>query len=147
MMPRILIVEDEAALTLMLRYNLEAARYAVDTATRGDEAEVKLRESPPDLLILDWMLPGVSGIEICRRLRARAQILSGRDRGPRHRRAAQVSRRAGAPRALCRDLQRRARPLGRPGRGGGSPPRPSARPVRVSRTSRGGREREARRSL
>src|SRR5205823_9586000 len=42
-------------------------------ATRGDEAEVKLRESPPDLLILDWMLPGVSGIEICRRLRARAQ--------------------------------------------------------------------------
>ena len=72
-MPRILIVEDEAALTLMLRYNLEAARYAVDTATRGDEAEVKLRESPPDLLILDWMLPGVSGIEICRRLRARAQ--------------------------------------------------------------------------
>ena len=73
MMPRILIVEDEAALTLMLRYNLEAARYAVDTATRGDEAEVKLRESPPDLLILDWMLPGVSGIEICRRLRARAQ--------------------------------------------------------------------------
>ena len=73
MMPRILIVEDEAALTLMLRYNLEAARYTVDTATRGDEAEVKLRESPPDLLILDWMLPGVSGIEICRRLRARAQ--------------------------------------------------------------------------
>jgi two-component system, OmpR family, phosphate regulon response regulator PhoB len=73
MMPRILIVEDEAALTLLLRYNLEAARYAVETASRGDEAEIKLRESPPDLVILDWMLPGLSGIEICRRLRARPE--------------------------------------------------------------------------
>jgi two-component system phosphate regulon response regulator PhoB len=73
MMPRILIVEDEAPLTLLLRYNLEAARYTVDTASRGDEAEIKLRESPPDLVILDWMLPGLSGIEICRRLRARSE--------------------------------------------------------------------------
>jgi two-component system, OmpR family, phosphate regulon response regulator PhoB len=72
-MPRILLVEDEAALTMLLRYNLEAACYAVDTAARGDEAEIKLRENPPDLVILDWMLPGLSGIEICRRLRARAQ--------------------------------------------------------------------------
>jgi two-component system, OmpR family, phosphate regulon response regulator PhoB len=73
MMPRILIVEDEAALTLLLRYNLEAAHYTVETASRGDEAEIKLRESPPDLVILDWMLPGLSGIEICRRLRARSE--------------------------------------------------------------------------
>jgi two-component system, OmpR family, phosphate regulon response regulator PhoB len=73
MMPRILIVEDEAALTLLLRYNLEAAHYTVETAARGDEAEIKLRESPPDLVILDWMLPGLSGIEICRRLRARSE--------------------------------------------------------------------------
>jgi two-component system, OmpR family, phosphate regulon response regulator PhoB len=73
MMPRILLVEDEAALTMLLRYNLEAARYTVETASRGDEAEIKLRESPPDLLILDWMLPGLSGIEICRRLRARSE--------------------------------------------------------------------------
>jgi two-component system, OmpR family, phosphate regulon response regulator PhoB len=73
MMPRILIVEDEAALTLLLRYNLEAARYTVETASRGDEAEIKLRENPPDLVILDWMLPGLSGIEICRRLRARSE--------------------------------------------------------------------------
>jgi two-component system phosphate regulon response regulator PhoB len=73
MMPRILIVEDEAALTTMLRYNLEAARYVVETASRGEEAEIKLRESPPDLVILDWMLPGLSGIEICRRLRARPE--------------------------------------------------------------------------
>ena len=71
-MPRILIVEDESALTLLLRYNLEAAQYTVETASRGDEAEIKLRESPPDLVILDWMLPGLSGIELCRRLRARA---------------------------------------------------------------------------
>src|SRR5437879_7788646 len=68
---RILIVEDEAPLTLLLRYNLEAAGYTVDSAARGDEAELKLRESMPDLVVLDWMLPGLSGIEICRRLRAR----------------------------------------------------------------------------
>ena len=73
MMPRILLVEDEAALTTLLRYNLEAARYVVDTASRGDEAEIKLRETPPDLVILVWLLPGLSGIEICRRLRARAE--------------------------------------------------------------------------
>jgi len=72
-MPRILIVEDEASLTLLLRYNLEAAHYIVETAMRGDEAEIKLKESPPDLVILDWMLPGLSGIEICRRLRARVE--------------------------------------------------------------------------
>ena len=72
-MPRILIVEDESALTLLLRYNLEAAQYTVETASRGDEAEIRLSENPPDLVILDWMLPGLSGIELCRRLRARAE--------------------------------------------------------------------------
>ena len=70
--PRILIVEDEAALSLLLTYNLEAEGYRVERCDRGDEAELLLAESPPDLVILDWMLPGVSGIEICRRLRARA---------------------------------------------------------------------------
>jgi two-component system phosphate regulon response regulator PhoB len=69
--PRILIVEDEEALTLLLRYNLEAAGYDVDTVARGDEADVRFKERPPDLVILDWMLPGLSGIELCRRLRAR----------------------------------------------------------------------------
>ena len=68
---RILIVEDEQPLTTLLRYNLEAEGYAVDAAERGDEAELKLRENTPDLVVLDWMLPGVSGIELCRRLRAR----------------------------------------------------------------------------
>jgi two-component system phosphate regulon response regulator PhoB len=55
----------------MLRYNLEAEGYAVDSVERGDDAEVRLRESIPDLLLLDWMLPGISGIELCRRLRSR----------------------------------------------------------------------------
>ena len=73
MTARIMIVEDEEPLTLLLRYNLEAEGYAVDTAVRGDEAEVKLKEAAPDLVVLDWMLPGMSGIELCRRLRARAE--------------------------------------------------------------------------
>src|SRR5438445_2403220 len=72
MSARILIVEDEEPLTMLLRYNLEAAGYTVDSAARGDEAELKLRENMPDLVVLDWMLPGVSGIEICRRLRAQS---------------------------------------------------------------------------
>ena len=69
--PRVLVVEDEASLSLLLAYNLEAEGYLVERAERGDEAELKLAEAPPDLVILDWMLPGVSGLEICRRLRAR----------------------------------------------------------------------------
>ncbi len=70
-MPKVLIVEDEEPLSLLLRYNLEAEGYAVEACVRGDEAEIRLRESQPDLLLLDWMLPGLSGIELCRRLRAR----------------------------------------------------------------------------
>jgi two-component system phosphate regulon response regulator PhoB len=73
MHPSILIVEDEEALALLLRYNLEAAGYQVETVARGDDAEVRLHESSPDLVILDWMLPGISGIELCRQLRARPQ--------------------------------------------------------------------------
>ena len=69
--PRILIVEDEADLSLLLGYNLEAEGYVVENVERGDEAELRLAENTPDLVILDWMLPGLSGLEICRRLRAR----------------------------------------------------------------------------
>ena len=56
---------------MLLVYNLEAEGYQVEHVDSGDEAELRLAESPPDLVILDWMLPGVSGLEICRRLRAR----------------------------------------------------------------------------
>ncbi|MCC6947392.1 MAG: phosphate regulon transcriptional regulator PhoB [Bradyrhizobiaceae bacterium] len=73
MKPRILIVEDEQALNLLLRYNLESEGFDVDVVERGDDAETRVRENTPDLVILDWMLPGVSGIEICRRLRARPE--------------------------------------------------------------------------
>ena len=69
--PRVLVVEDEEALGLLLTYNLEAEGFRVDRVERGDDAEMRLAENPPDLVILDWMLPGVSGFEICRRLRAR----------------------------------------------------------------------------
>ncbi|WP_430910960.1 phosphate regulon transcriptional regulator PhoB [Methylobacterium sp. sgz302541] len=73
MSTHILIVEDEEALTLLLRYNLEAEGFSVDCAVRGDEAELKLQEQVPDLVLLDWMLPGLSGIELCRRIRARRE--------------------------------------------------------------------------
>ena len=69
--PRILVVEDESNLAFLLAYNLEAEGYSVECVARGDEAERYLAENPPDLVLLDWMLPGVSGLEICRRLRAR----------------------------------------------------------------------------
>ncbi len=72
-MPRVMIVEDEEPLVLLLRYNLEADGYDVEACRRGDEAELRLLEELPDLLILDWMLPGLSGIELCRRIRSRPQ--------------------------------------------------------------------------
>lgn len=67
---KVLVVEDEEPLTLLLQYNLEAEGFRVSAVARGDEAEVAISEDPPDLIILDWMLPGLSGIELCRRLRA-----------------------------------------------------------------------------
>ena len=71
--PHILIVEDEEPIALLLRYNLEAEGYKVTHTARGDEAEIILRETRPDLVLLDWMLPGLSGIELCRRIRARPE--------------------------------------------------------------------------
>ncbi|WP_206452794.1 phosphate regulon transcriptional regulator PhoB [Aurantimonas marina] len=73
MATRIAVVEDEDALGILLRYNLEAEGYQVDVITRGDEADLRLKEELPDLLILDWMLPGLSGVELCRRLRQRGE--------------------------------------------------------------------------
>jgi two-component system phosphate regulon response regulator PhoB len=71
MTAKVLIVEDEAPLAEMLRYNFEAEGFRVAHADDGEEAEILVAEERPDLIVLDWMLPGVSGIEICRRLRAR----------------------------------------------------------------------------
>lgn len=67
---RILLVEDEDALVTLVTYNLEAAGYEALTAKTSDDAMFLLKEHAPDLVILDWMLPGTSGIEICRQIRA-----------------------------------------------------------------------------
>ncbi len=76
MTAKVLIVEDEAPLAEMLRYNLEAEGYRVAHAQTGEEAEMMISEEQPDLVILDWMLPMVSGIELCRRLRTRLETRS-----------------------------------------------------------------------
>ena len=68
--PSVLVVEDEPAQREVLVYNLEAEGYGVARAEDGDEALVLVQEAQPDVIILDWMLPGVSGIEVCRRLKA-----------------------------------------------------------------------------
>jgi two-component system, OmpR family, phosphate regulon response regulator PhoB len=68
----ILVVEDDAALLLMVRYNLEKSGYQVDVATDGREAFERLAARRPDLILLDWMLPDISGIDICRRIRAQS---------------------------------------------------------------------------
>ena len=78
--PRILVVEDDANLALLLAYNLEAEGYVVDSVGHGDEAELRLVESAPDLVILDWMLPDVSASRFCRRLRAQETCTSKRAR-------------------------------------------------------------------
>ena len=69
MVAHILIVEDESALSTLLSYNLEKEGFAVTIAADGEQAVQALAENPPDLVLLDWMLPHLSGIEICRRIR------------------------------------------------------------------------------
>ena len=71
--PAILIAEDESALVTLLRYNLEREGYRVLEAQDGEEALLVAAEETPDLVLLDWMLPQLSGIEVCRRLRARQE--------------------------------------------------------------------------
>lgn len=73
MAAKLLIIEDEEALVTLLTYNLEAAGYKVVHTNRGNDALLLIEEEHPDLVILDWMLPGVSGIEICRQLRAKQE--------------------------------------------------------------------------
>ena len=67
--PLVLVVEDEAAIATMLRYNLEKQGYRVAEASDGQEALTRIQEQQPDIVLLDWMLPLMSGIEVCRQIR------------------------------------------------------------------------------
>jgi two-component system phosphate regulon response regulator PhoB len=71
--PSILVVEDEDSLATLLQYNLEKEGYGVAVCADGEEALIRNDERQPDLVVLDWMLPTVSGIEVCRRLRQRSE--------------------------------------------------------------------------
>lgn len=72
MRPHVLIAEDESAVCELLSYNLEREGYTVSVANDGEEALLIIDENTPDLILLDWMLPKVPGIEVCRRVRTRA---------------------------------------------------------------------------
>jgi two-component system phosphate regulon response regulator PhoB len=71
--PTVLVAEDESALVTLLRYNLEREGYRVLEARDGEETLLVAAEEQPDLVVLDWMLPQLSGIEVCRRLRGRQE--------------------------------------------------------------------------
>lgn len=71
--PTVLVVEDEPAQREVLAYNLEAEGFAVSKAENGEEALLLVEEDAPDIIVLDWMLPSVSGIEVCRRLKTRPE--------------------------------------------------------------------------
>jgi two-component system phosphate regulon response regulator PhoB len=71
----VLIVEDETDLSELMRYNLEAEGFRIVTAESGDEAVERIRDGVPDLILLDWMLPGLSGIELTRRWRSREETV------------------------------------------------------------------------
>jgi two-component system, OmpR family, phosphate regulon response regulator PhoB len=71
MKPHILIAEDDEAVIELLKYNFEQEDYEISTAPDGDEAFMMIEERAPDLLVLDWMLPKLPGIELCRRIRGR----------------------------------------------------------------------------
>ena len=73
LVPYVLVVEDEESLATLLRYNLEKEGYRVGVSVDGEEALMMIDEGLPDLIILDWMLPKISGIEVCRRLRQRGE--------------------------------------------------------------------------
>ena len=71
--PSVLVVEDEESLATLLQYNLDKEGFAITVCGDGEEALLLIDEKQPDLVILDWMLPSVSGIEVCRRLRQRPE--------------------------------------------------------------------------
>ncbi|GAB4531301.1 MAG: phosphate regulon transcriptional regulator PhoB [Amphiplicatus sp.] len=70
---RVLVVEDEEALATLLEYNLKKENFDATVASDGEEALIKIDESQPDIVILDWMLPNLSGIEVCRQIRAKPE--------------------------------------------------------------------------
>ena len=74
--PTVLLVEDEPAQREVLAYNLEAEGFAVTQAADGEEAMMLVDEAAPDIIILDWMMPNLSGIEVCRRLKMRPETRS-----------------------------------------------------------------------
>ena len=74
--PTVLIVEDEPSQREVLAYNLKAEGFEVITADNGDEALLLVEEQEPDLILLDWMMPNLSGIEVCRRLKSRRETRS-----------------------------------------------------------------------
>lgn len=74
--PRVLVVEDEPAQREVLAYNLEAEGFAVSRAQNGEEALLLVDEELPDIIVLDWMMPRLSGIEVCRRLKIRPETRS-----------------------------------------------------------------------
>jgi len=76
MKPYVLIVEDDRSLTELLAYNLDDAGFRTQVVSNGEEVVPTISEEPPDLVILDWMLPNLSGIEICRQIR-RNEITKG----------------------------------------------------------------------
>ena len=71
--PHVLIVEDEPAQREILSYNLQSEGFRTSSAVNGEEALILVREDRPDVIVLDWMLPSISGIEICRQLKARGE--------------------------------------------------------------------------
>ncbi|AQS87423.1 phosphate regulon response regulator PhoB [Neoasaia chiangmaiensis NBRC 101099] len=73
-MARVLVVEDDPSLQLMLRYNLEKLGYKAEAVSDGETALVSLERARPDALVLDWMLPGISGLDVCRRIRTNARL-------------------------------------------------------------------------
>jgi len=74
--PTVLVVEDEPAQREVLAYNLEAEGFRVAQAANGEEALLLVEEEAPDIIVLDWMLPNVSGIEVCRQLKTRPETRS-----------------------------------------------------------------------
>jgi len=71
--PTVLLVEDEPAQREMLAYNLEAEGFEVITADNGEDGLILVDENDPDLIVLDWMMPQLSGIEVCRRLKSNSK--------------------------------------------------------------------------